>query len=500
MEGMGEASPGAPSLWSAYAQLRGRRFVECIATCHGVLRSRPQDPGALTLLMRAQAGLCAGTGLAKDVEGVPAEAAFPALGPHPGLRGGPTAAGGVVAGQQPQQMPGTAAPGTAFARGGRVPTAQARALGTAAGGRRERLGTSRLGTASFRLGTAAAASDQQVLDPRRLPDVKGLGRVRCDYMLQVAGDARGALALCTEALAEAPADWWWALRAGVCHWHLGMYRDAVHVLEASLQCNAAHPPTYLWLASALAGVGQVGRALALLRMAHDRFPSDARALVGAARLLGGPSGAASPAACHALHARVAEADPRHVAAAAALARHAFESAQPEVALRYYQKLVQQGVAGPELWANLGITCFECSQYDMALGCFARALSGPAPDAVLAQVWYNAGLVAIALGELGLASQCLKLAVHVDADHHAAFVNMGALEHRRGNAGAALSEFKTAASAGAVPEACFGGALLEASAGNLHEANALLALLGPRQERLPAAKDLARSVMGEFHAA
>jgi len=486
---------GAPSLWSAYALLRGRRFVACIEACRAVLAVSPGDPAAVVLLMRAQTGLCAGTGLATELEAVPPGAAFPTA-----------AAAAAAAGGEDGRAPGTAAVGMAVGGGGpgtargRVPTAQARALGTAAGGRRERLGTSRLGTASFRLGTAAAATDQDVLDPRRLPSAPGLSRIRCDYLLGVAGDARGALALCTEALAEAPADWWWALRAGVCHWHLGMYRDAVHVLEASLQCNAAHPPTYLWLASALAGVGQVGRALALLRMAHDRFPSDARALVGAARLLGGPSGAASPAACHALHARVAEADPRHVAAAAALARHAFESAQPEVALRYYQKLVQQGVAGPELWANLGITCFECSQYDMALGCFARALSGPAPDAVLAQVWYNAGLVAIALGELGLASQCLKLAVHVDADHHAAFVNMGALEHRRGNAGAALSEFKTAASAGAVPEACFGGALLEASAGNLHEANALLALLGPRQERLPAAKDLARSVMGEFHAA
>jgi len=499
MEGMGEASPGAPSLWSAYAQLRGRRFVECIATCHGVLRSRPQDPGALTLLMRAQAGLCAGTGLAKDVEGVPAEAAFPALGPHPGLRGGPTAAGGVVAGQQPQQMPGTAAPGTAFARGGRVPTAQARALGTAAGGRRERLGTSRLGTASFRLGTAAAASDQQVLDPRRLPDVKGLGRVRCDYMLQVAGDARGALDVCAGD-DHAPDDWWWNLRKGVCHWHLGMFRDAQDALEASARANPWHPPTLLWMASALACDNKAGRALELLRTAADQFPDDPRALECAARLLGGASGPA-PKTCHDLHARVAEIDPRHVGSAAYLARHAFLYGQPEVALRYYQRLVHQGVATAELWANLGLCCFECSQYDMALGCFSRALADPkAADAVLADVWYNAGLVAVALGELRLAGQCLKLAVHVDSAHLSAFVNMGTLEFRRGALPEALSEFKTAASAGAVPEACFGAALLEANAGNLHEANTLLALLGPGQHRLPAARDLAEDVLAEFRAA
>ena len=43
------------------------------------------------------------------------------------------------------------------------------------------------------------------------------------------------------------------------------------------------------------------------------------------------------------------------------------------------------------------------QYDMAFGCFERALF-LATDSVMADIWYNISHVALALGDLGLSFQ------------------------------------------------------------------------------------------------
>lgn len=59
--------------------------------------------------------------------------------------------------------------------------------------------------------------------------------------------------------------------------------------------------------------------------------------------------------------------------------------QPEVALRYYRRLLQMGANSPEVWQNLGLCCFYASQYDMALKCMERALA-MASDDVAADVW------------------------------------------------------------------------------------------------------------------
>lgn len=59
--------------------------------------------------------------------------------------------------------------------------------------------------------------------------------------------------------------------------------------------------------------------------------------------------------------------------------------QPEMAIRYYRRLLQMGVNNTEVWNNIGLCCFYSAQYDMALGCFDRAL-GMADDEAMADVW------------------------------------------------------------------------------------------------------------------
>lgn len=57
-----------------------------------------------------------------------------------------------------------------------------------------------------------------------------------------------------------------------------------------------------------------------------------------------------------------------------------------MSIRYYRRLIQMGVSNSELWNNVGLCCFYAAQYDMALGCFERAL-GMANDDVMADLWF-----------------------------------------------------------------------------------------------------------------
>lgn len=56
-----------------------------------------------------------------------------------------------------------------------------------------------------------------------------------------------------------------------------------------------------------------------------------------------------------------------------------------MSIRYYRRLLQMGVNNTEVWNNIGLCCFYSAQYDMALGCFDRALS-LADDEAMADVW------------------------------------------------------------------------------------------------------------------
>ena len=56
-----------------------------------------------------------------------------------------------------------------------------------------------------------------------------------------------------------------------------------------------------------------------------------------------------------------------------------------MSMRYYRRLLQMGVNNLEIWNNIGLCCFYSGQYDMALGCFDRAL-GLANDEDMADIW------------------------------------------------------------------------------------------------------------------
>eukprot|EP00913_Durusdinium_trenchii_P023993 g22534.t1 len=114
----------------------------------------------------------------------------------------------------------------------------------------------------------------------------------------------------------------------------------------------------------------------------------------------------------------------------------------KLALRFYRRMLQNGVTSAELWNNMGLCCFYAGQYDLTLSCFERALM-LADDDNMADVWYNIGQVAIGVGDLGLAYQAFKIAISVDPNHAESYNNIGVLELRKGNVEQAQAQFGTA---------------------------------------------------------
>ncbi|XP_066132344.1 tetratricopeptide repeat protein 8 isoform X3 [Saccopteryx bilineata] len=138
-------------------------------------------------------------------------------------------------------------------------------------------------------------------------------------------------------------------------------------------------------------------------------------------------------------------DNTHVEAIACIGSNHFYSDQPEIALRFYRRLLQMGVYNCQLFNNLGLCCFYAQQYDLTLTSFERALSLAENEEEAADVWYNVGHLAVGIGDMSLAHQCFRLAL-VHNNHHAeAYNNLAVLEMRKGHVEQARALLQTASS-------------------------------------------------------
>ena len=73
-----------------------------------------------------------------------------------------------------------------------------------------------------------------------------------------------------------------------------------------------------------------------------------------------------------------------------------------------------------------------------------------PDALFkfsAEVWYNLGHLALAMGDTNLAYQCFRLSLVANNNHAEAFNNLGVLEMRRGRVDTSRAFFQSAVSSG-----------------------------------------------------
>ena len=94
-------------------------------------------------------------------------------------------------------------------------------------------------------------------------------------------------------------------------------------------------------------------------------------------------------------------------AIACIGMNHFYADQPELSLRFYRRLLQMGVSNAELYNNLGLCCFYAQQYDMSLTCMERALAFADEEETKAEIWYNVGHIALAMGDTSLAYQCYR---------------------------------------------------------------------------------------------
>ena len=389
--------------------------------------------------------------------------------PATGAAGG----AGVPGGLRPMSSSGR--PLTGFAR----PGTQSRGGNLQDAFQGARPGTSRPVTSGGRLvrpGTASMLSqaggkfiDLERMDLGKYAQRPALARVLCDYILQVEHNPKKGAELCALATKQAEfADWWWKARLGKCYYQLGLLREAEAQFKSSnKQCEVA--TTVMELCKVYIKMDQPNTALSTYREALEG-PANSSSIqlqLGTARIYEMLNDMTSGV----VHYRnVLQRDSSNIEAIACLASHHFYCDQPEISLHLYKRLVQMGVDNCEIWNNLGLCCFYASQYDMCLQCFEKALI-IAEEEDLAEVWYNFGLVAIGIGDLGLGYQAFKVAISTDGSHADALNNLGVLEIHRKNIDQAKSAFHNSQqSANFLFEPFYNQALLHFKVGDFQESH------------------------------
>ncbi|KAM6274549.1 tetratricopeptide repeat protein 8 isoform 2-T2 [Porphyrio hochstetteri] len=183
-------------------------------------------------------------------------------------------------------------------------------------------------------------------------------------------------------------------------------------------------------------------ALNLFKQGLERFPGEVTLICGIARIYEEMNNISSAAE---YYKDVLKQDNTHVEAIACIGSNHFYSDQPEIALRFYRRLLQMGVYNCQLFNNLGLCCFYAQQYDMTLSSFERALFLAENEEETADVWYNLGHVAVGIGDLNLAYQCFKLTLVNNNDYAEAYNNLAVLEMRKGHVEQARALLQTASS-------------------------------------------------------
>jgi tetratricopeptide repeat protein 8 len=195
---------------------------------------------------------------------------------------------------------------------------------------------------------------------------------------------------------------------------------------------------YLYLCKVFVKLDQPLRALEYYTKGLDKFPKDKSLLTGMARIHEALNDNEQSIN---YYKNVLKTDNTSVEAIACIATHHFYGDQPEIALSYYRRLLQMGVYNAELFNNLGLCCYFAQQYDFALTCFQKALALGSSQ-LLADIWYNIGIIAIGTGDTKLAYRCYKLSLTHDNNHSEAYNNLGVLEWQRQRGEKALACYQS----------------------------------------------------------
>ena len=284
----------------------------------------------------------------------------------------------------------------------------------------------RLGTASMNHSRTGPLVDSSKINIKKYAKRSGIAMQLVDYLLYVERNPRKALELCAEATLQHDfKEWWWKARLGKCYAKLGLLREAEKQFKSALK-DQPIIDTFLELSNIYLRLDLPNSALDVLYEGNEKFTLEPRLLLGMARIYEMLNNLDK---ANKSFKSVLVLDASNVEAIACLGANYFYSDQPEMASRYYRRLLQMGISTPELWNNIGLCCLYASQYDMALSCLLRAFDG-ANDNELEDIWYNIGQVGILIGDLNLAYQAFKITISINGTHMEALNNLAVLEIRR----------------------------------------------------------------------
>lgn len=292
-------------------------------------------------------------------------------------------------------------------------------------------------------------------------------------------------------------DWWWKARLAKANYQLGLLREAEKNLKAALfeaPVNAVvgrgvaggakssvgpgqrfvnyNTSTIMELGKVYLKMDQPLTALELYESALESNPIDHHIVICSARLRDELHEADT---AFDLYNTALHLDSSNIESIACIGAHLFYGKnQPELALRYYRRLVQMGVNTAEVWNNVGLCAFYTYQMELSLSCFSRALQLCQEDSQRADVWYNVGHVGIGTGNIRFAERAFRLAVGADATHAEALNNLAVLAYEKQREKKGRRLFDTAVMAAPeLPEALYNTALLAFEDGNLEVAHRMV---------------------------
>ncbi|XP_073948854.1 tetratricopeptide repeat protein 8 [Choristoneura fumiferana] len=334
----------------------------------------------------------------------------------------------------------TPRPGTAFQRTART----AQNIRTATATLNSRAGTARARTARSALNTASRASRAATAlggapftftpsvplslrfvdkdDKLFAPAAKTL----FEYVFYCEGDVRKAIDLAFQAQKlDDTLDWWWNFSLARCYYTLGMYRNTEDCLRQALKLNK-HITIYLRLIAMYVGLNQPLSALEVCKQGLLVFHEYTPLLLEQARIhdqMGNSTLAVKE------YRMVALQDPSNMEAVANIAMYNFYNDQPEIALRYYRRLLATNQPGAEIYNNLALCCLYCNQWDLTLPCFRQALYFSTDPETRSNIWFNLAHVALSTGDMALARRCLQVSLATNSENEPARQALRTLDAR-----------------------------------------------------------------------
>ncbi|XP_065173914.1 tetratricopeptide repeat protein 8-like [Atheta coriaria] len=414
-------------LYVALSLYRRRHFDKCVDLCTLILEKQPLDQAAWCLKMRAMTQRVYVDDIdTEDInetdflnENVVATAPRPGTSMRPATNSNTNNKG---IGSRPRTstgrpISGVSRPGTQSRPGSSV---------------LDRLKTARPLTGhsarAIRLGTAAMFSQRdgpfiQIsrLNISKYAKDKCLSKPLFEYMYYHEGDVRNAMELAVQATqASEFKDWWWKVQLAKCYVALNLLRDAEQQLRSALK-QQQHLEIFLRLIRIYLRMDQPLSATEICRAALTVYPEDVSILTEMARL---NEATGEMQASIKFYRSVVIEDAMNTEAIACIAVYHFYNYQPELALRYYRRVLAMGAHSAELYNNLGLCCLYAQQLDLVYVCFQRALDLATDPLIKADVWYNLSHLALGSGDIELALMCLNLCISCDPNHAAGYNNLG----------------------------------------------------------------------------